>query len=156
MTDYDLIDEAFINTSPDVVWQALIAELGGARRWWVPTNTFEAGAIPADKVGAEVHVTVHTKGVDKGGPKLKFTSRTTGVVPGRSLTTEYIDGAFRGTGDFLLEEIDGGKRTKLSMHFKGAPQGMLKMLAKVKDLGEAHSQGTQGAFANLNALVGSR
>ncbi|WP_436494507.1 SRPBCC family protein [Actinokineospora sp. HUAS TT18] len=154
MTDYDLIDEAFINTSPDVVWEALIAELGGARRWWVPTNTFEAGAIPADKVGAEVHVTVHTKGVDKGGPKLKFTSRTTSVVPGRRLTFEYVDGAFLGTGDFRLDEVDGG--TKLAMHFTAAPQGILKVLAKVKDLGEAHSQGTQGAFANLNALVGAR
>ncbi|SDI44614.1 Uncharacterized conserved protein YndB, AHSA1/START domain [Actinokineospora alba] len=156
MTDYDLIDEAFIDSSPDVVWRELVAELGGARRWWVPTNTFEAGEVPPDRVGGEVHVTVHTKGVDKGGPKLRFKARTTAVEPNRRLVAEYVEGAFLGTSEFVLDSVDDGRRTKLSMHFKVAPQGWLKVLAKVADIGEQHSKGTQGAFANLNSLVGAR
>jgi uncharacterized protein YndB with AHSA1/START domain len=153
MKTYDLIDEAVIDATPDAVWAALVAELGGAARWWVPFNTFEPGALPPDQVGGKVKVTVHVKGVDNGGPKLRFTARTRGVEPGRRLTSDYVAGVFRGRSDFLLEPLDGGRRTRLSMHFVGQPSGWLRHLAKVKDLGVQHSQATQAAFANLAALL---
>ncbi|MFJ3633217.1 SRPBCC family protein [Streptomyces sp. NPDC090112] len=149
MTTYDLIDEAVIDAPADAVWEALVAEFRGAGQWWVPHNTFTAVSGAPDSVGARVGVTVHTKGVDKGGLKLRFTSRTVAVEPGRRLDIEYVDGVFRGPSTFLLEPLEGG-RTRISMHFTGRPHGWLKVLAKVADLGAEHSRGTLAAFESLN------
>ncbi|MCE7001471.1 SRPBCC family protein [Kibdelosporangium philippinense] len=155
MSGYDIIDEAFIDTSPDLVWQALVAELGGAAGFWVPFNTFAATG-PADQVGTEVKWTVHPKGHDKGGPKLRFTSRTTYVDPGRRLDAEYFEGVFRGTVTFTVAPVNGGLATRLSIHFKATPQGIAKVLSKVADVGGKHSQAAQLAFTNLRTLLGGR
>lgn len=156
MTGYDLIDEAVLDAPPDVVWDALIAEFRGGAQWWVPANTFAATSGSPDEVGGEVKVTVHTKGVDKGGPKLRFTSRTTAVETGRRLSVEYVEGVFRGPSDFLLEPLDGGRRTRLGMHFRGRPHGWLKVLAKVADIGAEHSKATSAAFTALNGVLAAR
>ena len=155
MSGYDIIDEAFIDTSPDLVWHALIAELSGAASFWLPFNTFESDSAP-DELGAEVKWTVHAKGRDKGGPKLRFTSRTVEVEPGRRLAAEYFDGVFRGTAVFTIEPVNGGLATRISLHFAAQPQGLAKILGKVADIGLKHSQATQLAFANLNTVLGGR
>jgi uncharacterized protein YndB with AHSA1/START domain len=155
VSGYDIIDEAFIDTSPDLVWQALVAELSGAASFWVPFNTFSASG-PPDQVGTEVKWTVHAKGVDKGGPKLRFTSRTTAVEPGRKLSAEYFEGVFRGHVTFVLEPVNGGLGTRVSIHFKAEPQGFVKILSKVADVGLKHSQAAQLAFSNLNSRLGGR
>ncbi|WP_406134639.1 SRPBCC family protein [Streptomyces sp. NBC_01089] len=152
MTGYDLIDEAVVDAPPQAVWEALIAEFRGAARWWVPANTFAVVSGSPDEVGGEVAVTVHTKGVDKGGPKLRFTSRTRAVEPGRLLSVDYVDGVFRGTSDFVVEPLDGG-RTKVGMHFVGRPHGWLKLLARVADIGAEHSAGTSEAFVRLGRVL---
>jgi uncharacterized protein YndB with AHSA1/START domain len=155
LSGYDIIDEAFIDASPDLVWRALVAELSGAARFWVPFNTFSASG-PPDQVGTEVKWTVHAKGVDKGGPKLRFTSRTTAVEPGRKLSAEYFKGVFRGHVTFVLEPVNGGLRTRMSIHFKAEPHGFVKILAKLADVGVKHSQSAQLAFSNLNNRLGGR
>ncbi|WP_404962529.1 SRPBCC family protein [Streptomyces sp. 147326] len=148
MSTYDLIDEAVIDAPADAVWDALVTEFRGAKKWWVPHNTFTALAGAPDEVGGTVGVVVHTKGVDKGGLKLRFTSRTVAVEPGRRLDIEYVDGVFRGPSTFLLQPLPGG-RTRVSMHFTGSPHGWLKALAKVADLGAEHSKATLAAFESL-------
>jgi pimeloyl-ACP methyl ester carboxylesterase/uncharacterized protein YndB with AHSA1/START domain len=153
MNGCDIIDEAFIDASPDIVWQELVAELRGAARWWVPHNTFEPGSVPPDQVGGETQVTVHTKGADQGGLKLRFTARTRSVKPGHRLVADYVAGVFRGSSEFTLDPVDNGQRTRLSMHFRGQPHGRMRLLARIADIGLQHSKGTQSAFANLNALV---
>ncbi|NEE38834.1 SRPBCC family protein, partial [Streptomyces sp. SID7982] len=40
MKTYELVDEAWLTAGPDAVWEALLGELSGAARWWVPDNTF--------------------------------------------------------------------------------------------------------------------
>ncbi|GAA1646896.1 SRPBCC family protein [Actinoplanes couchii] len=154
MTSYDIINEAVLDADPDQVWAALIAELNGARAFWVPANTFQPGTTPPEQAGGETVVTVHTKGVDKGGPKLRFTSRTVAVEPGRRLAGEYVSGAFLGTSEFLVEPLpDGG--TLLSMRFAARPNGFVKQLAKLADIGAEHAKATSAAFAKLASLLGS-
>ncbi|MEU3186186.1 SRPBCC family protein [Streptomyces sp. NPDC006923] len=156
MNGYDIIDEAVVDAPTDVVWDALVAEFRGAAAWWVPHNTFETVSGAPDVVGGEVAVTVHTKGVDNGGLKLRFTARTRSVEPGRRLGVEYVDGVFRGLGDFVLEPLDDGRRTWISMHFRGRPHGKLKLISKVADIGAEHSKATLAAFAALDKrLAGS-
>ncbi|QSB16773.1 SRPBCC family protein [Natronosporangium hydrolyticum] len=153
MRRYDLVDEARIPAPPNVVWESLIAELRGAGRWWVPHNTFRAGPVGPEQIGGETEVTVHPKGVDKGGPKLRFTARTKAVEPGRRLSADYISGAFRGRCEFLLHPIDGTGHTLIGMRFEADPQGMLKLLSKLTDIGAQHSAATQHAFASLAAQL---
>lgn len=152
MFGYDIIDETVIDASPDRVWAALIAELHGARAFWVPANTFEAGRTPPERVGGETLVTVHTKGVDKGGPKLRFTSRTTAVVPHRRLSGEYVAGAFRGLNEYLLEPLPDGT-TLFAMRFAARPHGWVRHLARVADIGAEHSTATRAALSRLGSLV---
>lgn len=153
MHTYDRVDEAFINAPPDVVWEALVAELNGSARWWVPHNTFAPGETPPEQVGGAVHVTVHTKGVDKGGPKLRFAGLTRTVEHGRRLSLDYVEGHFVGSGEFALHAVDEGRRTLLAMRFQASPQGFARLVARFADLGVKHSQATQAAFATLNSLV---
>jgi hypothetical protein len=155
VSGYDIIDEAYIDSSPDLVWNALIAELGGAASFWLPFNSFSSSG-PAEELGTKVSWTVHPKGRDKGGPKLRFTSRTVAVDPGRRLTAEYVEGVFRGTADFRVEPVNGGLATRISLHFTAKPQGLAKVISKVADIGQKHSDATQLAFANLGAVVGGR
>ena len=89
MHKYDIIDEAVVTAPPKAVWEALVAELRGAAQFWVPHNTFSAGPVPPERVGGETEVTVHAKGVDKGGPKFRFTARTTAVEPHRRLAAHH-------------------------------------------------------------------
>ncbi|WP_255310759.1 SRPBCC family protein [Streptomyces viridosporus] len=156
MTGYDLIDEAVVDAPPEAVWEALLAEFRGARAWWAPDNTFSPVSGSPDEVGGEVRVTVHTRGADKGGPKLRFTARTTAVEPARRLSVEYVDGVFRGTSDFLLDPLDAGRRTRIGMHFAGRPAGWLKVLAKVADIGAQHSRSTSDAFVRLGRVLERR
>ncbi|MYZ40518.1 SRPBCC family protein [Streptomyces sp. SID4917] len=145
-----MIDEAVVDAPADVVWDALVAEFRGAARWWVPANTFETVSGAPDEVGGLVAVTVHTKGVGNGGPKLRFTARTESVVPGRRMTVEYVDGDFRGPADFILEPLDDGRRTRIAMHFRGRPHGgKLKLMSKVADIGAEHSKAALAAFVAL-------
>jgi uncharacterized protein YndB with AHSA1/START domain len=155
VSGYDIIDEAYIDSSPDLVWNALIAELSGAASFWLPFNSFTSSGAP-DELGAKVNWTVHPKGRDKGGPKLKFTSRTVAVDPGRRLIAEYFEGVFRGKADFRIEPVDGGLATRISLHFSAKPQGLAKVLSKVADIGQKHSDATQLAFSNLATTVGGR
>lgn len=153
MTGYDIIDEAFIDAPPSVVWSALVAELNGAAKWWVPHNTFAPGSVPPERPGGTTVVTVHPKGVDKGGPKLRFTAKTRLVEPERRLSADYTAGVFRGSSEFRLDPIAGGARTRLSMRFRGEPQGWVRYLDKLADIGLQHSKATQAAFSNLSTLI---
>ncbi len=105
-----------------------------------------------DRVGALTRITVHTKGVDKGGKKLRFTARTTAVQRAERLALEYVEGAFRGTAEFALTRLEDGG-TRLVMFFRASPQGQLALLARLVDVGAMHTRATRAAFGRLNQLL---
>ncbi|MFE2204294.1 MULTISPECIES: SRPBCC family protein [Streptomyces] len=152
MKTYELVDEAWLTAGPDAVWEALLGELSGEARWWVPDNTFEPVDGAPDRVGALTRITVHTKGVDKGGKKLRFTARTTAVQRAERLALEYVEGAFRGTAEFTLTRLEDGG-TRLVMFFRASPQGQLAFLARLVDVGAMHTRATRAAFGRLNQLL---
>ncbi|MFG2040386.1 alpha/beta fold hydrolase [Dactylosporangium sp. NPDC048998] len=152
MHRYDIVNEAVVGSPPERVWDALIAEFQGARQWWVPANTFRTTAGSPDRRGGTVEVTVHPKGVDKGGPKLKFIARTRIAEPGRLLVADYVGGGFSGVSTYTLNPLGDG-RTRLAMHFLADPQGPVRTLAKLADVGQEHLKATQAAFVRLDALL---
>ncbi|NYS17874.1 SRPBCC family protein [Streptomyces sp. SJ1-7] len=154
MKTYELVDEAWLTAGQDAVWEALLGELSGEARWWVPDNTFEPVDGAPDRVGALTRITVHTKGVDKGGKKLRFTARTTAVQRAERLALEYVEGAFRGSAEFTLTRLEDGG-TRLVMFFRASPQGQLAFLARLVDVGAMHTRATRAAFGRLNQLLSS-
>jgi uncharacterized protein YndB with AHSA1/START domain len=148
MAGYDIVDEKEIDASPATVWQAVVAEFEGARRWWTPWVTFEPGATPIDQVGGETRATIHTKGEHKGGPRLRFTARTREVDPGKTLVADYVDGAFRGSATFSVAPLDGG-RTLMTMRWQARPHGFVRVLAKLKDISKEHQRTSQDALNRL-------
>lgn len=152
MHRYDIVNDAVIGASPERVWAALIAEFQGARQWWVPANTFRTTAGSPDRPGGTVEVTVHPKGVDKGGPKLKFIARTRISEPGRLLVADYVGGGFSGVSTYRLEPLADG-RTRLQMHFLAEPKGPVRILAKLADIALEHTKATRAAFELLDAQL---
>lgn len=152
MSGYNTVDEAVIEASPEVLWEALVAEFRGARRWYVPYVTFRPGATPLDRIGGETHVTVHTRGLDRPGLRLRYTSRSRVVEPDRHLAVEYVSGAFRGEEEFVLQPLEGGG-TRLAIHWRARPHGWVRFLARLVHLDEEHSRVTREALANLATLA---
>lgn len=151
-TEYNLIDQAVISAPPAQVWDALVAELSGAGRWWAAKNSFHPTHLRPDVDGGLTEMTVRPNGQGKPGPVLRFTAKTTRVVPHEFLGMDYIGGNFSGSGTFRLSAAGEGS-TALSMDFRANPEGWLKLLAQVKDVGEEHSLGAMAAFGELDRLM---
>ena len=149
----DVVNEAILPASPDRVWTELIAELNGGARWWVPHNTYRTEESTGFEPGTVTHVTVHTRGVGRRGPKLEFVARVSEVNPDRELRSDYIGGVFRGGAVFRLIPLADGYKTKLVMHFRAEPQGFAKVLNRLADMGAKHREATQSAFQNLEKLL---
>lgn len=154
MTRYDVTDTVSVGAPAGRVWDALLAELEGSARWWVPSNTFTPGPVAPASIGGSVDVTVHPRGVGNGGPKLRFSCVTVQSEPGVRLVQEYVSGAFRGTGEFTLQPADdGGTATQLSMRFRADPTENARLLSRLVDIGQEHSRSTRAAFSRLDELL---
>ncbi|WP_432489104.1 alpha/beta fold hydrolase [Kineococcus sp. SYSU DK018] len=154
-----VVDEVDLPAGPEQVWGELVAELGGAGRWWVEKNTFQGDGRGADRVGSVTEMAVHPRGVGRPGPRLAFTGRTREAVPGRRLTIDYVGGCFAGTAAFGLTPVAGaaaGPWTRLSMEFRAEPRGWVRALGAVADIGEQHSAGTRRAFERLRGRLESQ
>jgi uncharacterized protein YndB with AHSA1/START domain len=150
MARYDRIDEAVIHAAPEDVWEALRAEFTGETSWWLP----ELGFRPLDgatslATGAAVEVVPGAGRTGRRRSPFAFVSRVVEVVENERLSTEYLAGAFRGTGDWTLEPVAGG--TRLRMHWQVRTQGRVATLAaRLLDIGEQHSKAMQAGFARLD------
>lgn len=151
--EYNLIDQAVISAPPAQVWNALVAELNGAGCWWAQKNSFTPMHLRPDMGGGLTEITVRPNGVGKPGPVLRFTAKTTQVIPEELLHMDYVSGNFSGSGTFRLRAVPEG-RTVLSMDFRANPEGWLKLLARIKDVGAEHSLGTMAAFRELDRRLG--
>lgn len=153
MKGYDLIDEVIVRSTPQEVWKALLEELRGAARWWVPSNTFKIISGDPSEPGGQVEWTVHTRGVDRGGPKLVFTSKTRSVSPEESLVLDYVEGVFSGVCFFSVKAMEDGSASRLRMHFRARPRKWVALLARVAPIDVEHSRAARKAFATLAEIL---
>lgn len=151
--EYNLIDRAVISAPPAQVWNALVAELNGAGRWWAQKNSFTPTHLRPDMDGGLTEITVRPNGVGKPGPVLRFTAKTTQVIPQEFLRMDYVSGNFSGSGTFRLRAVSED-HTALSMDFRANPEGWLKLLARAKDVGAEHSLGAMAAFREFDRQLG--
>ncbi|MBB5642444.1 alpha/beta fold hydrolase [Cryobacterium roopkundense] len=149
---YSVRDEVELEAPPAQVWAQLLAELSGAAQWWLPNNTFVPLAAGLDRIGSSVRVEVRPNGRTSRGPVLSFVATTRESVTNRTLAMHFVSGCFRGEWTFDLEPLAGGRATKLALTMEAEPQGWVRTLARLTDVGEQHSQGVRVAFERLAAV----
>lgn len=149
MTKYDVTDEAIVNASPEVVFDALVDVFDGRVNWWLPhlSSRLRAG-VSCREVGTLFDVTVHPL------VPLRFTGKTVEVRRPDKLVVHYIGGAFKGESLWTFETA--GSDTKLRLRWRTNPSGLfLKLASLCVPIGKGHSQVMQKGFVRLNAYVGA-
>ena len=147
MAKYDVTDEAIINASPDVVYNAVIDEMDGKTSWWMPhrsTKLREGDSY--SKVGALLASTVH------GKLPVKFTTKTVEAKNNEMIRVNYVEGAFRGEGLWKFESLEG--KTKLSYRWRTSPSGLLlRIMAPFLPIEKSHSDVMKAGFNNLKKFL---
>ncbi|MFC1973834.1 SRPBCC family protein [Chloroflexota bacterium] len=149
MTKYDVTDEAIINASPDVVYNAVIDEMDGKTNWWMPYHSTKLCAGDSyGKVGVIHDSTVRIH----GKLPIKFTTKTVEVKNNEMIRVDYVDGALRGQGLWEFESLEG--KTKLSYRWQTSPSGLLRrILAPILPYKKSHSDVMKAGFNNLNRFL---
>lgn len=150
---YAVRDEVLLAAPPARVWSVLMAELSGASQWWLPNNTFIPLASSPARPGSSVRVEVRPNGRDARGPVLAFIATTRECEPERRLLMDFVDGCFRGSWCFELVPSADGSSTRLMLAFDAEPRGWVRQLARVVDVGAAHSTGVRIAFERLAMVL---
>ncbi|MBD0672759.1 hypothetical protein [Streptomyces sp. CBMA156] len=142
-------DQTLLNHPTQAVWDAIISELNGKTTWWHPHNTHQPGPTPPHQSGGTTTTTIHTGGVGKPGPKLRFTSTTTQITPNAQLTQSHT-GHFHGTTTYTLTPLHNNTQTRLTITFATTPHRLAKFLHRLTNLTAKHTTATQNALANLH------
>ena len=147
MSKYDVTDEAIINASPNVVYNAVIDEMDGKTSWWMPHRSHKLREGNSyGKVGTLLESTIH------GRLTTKFTTKTVEVKDNEMIHVHYVGGAFRGEGLWKFESSEG--KTKLSYRWRTSPSGsFLRIFAPVLPVKKSHSDVTKKGFENLDNFL---
>ena len=143
---YDVTDEAIINASPDVVFNAVKDEACGKTSWWMPHLSFKPREESSCGVGDLIDVTV------LGKRPIKFTTKTVEIKMNEMVKGNYVEGAYR--GEFVWEFKDLDDKTKLSFRWHTKPAGLLlRILAPFLPIEKYHSDVMKAGFNNLNKFL---
>ena len=146
MVKYDITDEAIINASPDVVFNAVKDEACGKTSWWMPHLSFKPREESTCGVGDLIDVTV------LGTRPIKFTTKTVEIKMNERVKGNYVEGAYRGEFVWEFKELDG--KTKLSFRWRTKPAGLLlRILAPFLPIEKYHSDVMKAGFNNLNKFL---
>ena len=148
MAKYDVTDEAIINASPDVIYNAVIDEMDGKTSWWKPHRSMKLREGDSyGKVGALLDSTIPIH----GRLATRFTTETVEVKNNEMIRVHYVGGAFRGEGLWKCESLEGN--TKLSYRWRTSPSGFLRVLAPFLPVKKSHSHVTEVGFNNLGKYL---
>jgi len=146
---YDVTDEAIINASPDVVFNAVIDEHDGKTSWWMPH--LSAKLREGDSYGKVGALLDNIVGVHGKFP-IKFTTKTVEVRNSEMIRVDYVKGAFRGEGLWKFERLEG--KTKLSYRWRTSPSGLLlRIMAPFLPVKKSHSDVIKAGYNNLNRFL---
>ncbi len=154
MRRYDVTDEAVLEATPAEIFSALEDEAAGRSRWWWPWLTLHRlNEIPYTQVGSRVTLTVSGRGqVDNRWLSPTFVGVVREVEPERRLVVNYVDGAFRGTGEWTLEPVDD-LRTHVTFHWVADPAGVMLLWDRLLDIPRHHSRVIRKGFAAMELHI---
>jgi hypothetical protein len=151
MPKIDVLDEAVIDSSPMVVFKAILDEYVGVTHWWMPI--FESkprGEKHSMSEGAVFDVTIRTSKL--GTPK--FSEEVRKIIEAKSIVVA-IAGDFVGTGEWTFEPIDG--KTKVQYRFNVRTNRLLAtLISPFMNLGNRHSDVMQKGFKALNSYLSKK
>jgi len=149
MVKYDVTDEAIINASPDVVFNAIKDEHDGRTSWWMPH--LSAKLREGDSYGKVGTLVDNTVGVHGKFP-IRFTTKTVEVKNNEMIRVDYVKGAFRGEGLWKFESLEG--KTKLSYRWRTSPSGLIfRIISPFLPVKKSHSDTMKTGYDNLNKFL---
>jgi uncharacterized protein YndB with AHSA1/START domain len=149
MPKIDVVDEAIIDSSPNVVFRAILNEAAGDTHWWMPHwESKVRGETPIDHEGGIVDITIHRSGTPK------FSGKTTKIVEDKLIELEFA-GDFVGTGAWTFEPLDG--KTKVKYRWNVRPKRLsFVLLSPFIDMAKTHSDVMQKGFKALNNYLSQK
>jgi ribosome-associated toxin RatA of RatAB toxin-antitoxin module len=145
MAKYDITNEAIIDASPDVVYNAL---MDGSILEWLPLSAKRLTGSSYDEVGALTDITFHDR-------PIKYTEETVEARKNEIIRLKYVKGAFRGEGLWKLEKIDG--KTKISFRFRVRHYDFfLRIIAPFVPIEKRHSDVMKAVFDGFNKYLGQK
>jgi uncharacterized protein YndB with AHSA1/START domain len=153
MAKYDVLDEAVLEATPTEVATALENETHGRSHWW--RSWMQIRPLDASRnleVGATMRFAVHnpTSRVQWGLPR--FTGRVTTYEPEHRIVFEFIEGAFRGTGEWVIERADDS-HTRISFRWVASPAGSMRLKAHLVDVPKMHSRVMRKGYKGLDRYL---
>jgi len=145
----DAFDEAVVDSSPLVVFKAILDEYAGITHWRMPLAESKIReGTPHGREGAIYDGRRHTRGTLKGS------LRITKIVEGKLIEFEE-EGDFVGTGIWTFEPTNG--KTKIGYRWSGRPQRLLvRLVSPFINIGRMHSDGMQKIFMALNSYLSQK
>jgi uncharacterized protein YndB with AHSA1/START domain len=144
MPKIDVTDEAIIDSPPIEVYKAILNELSGFTKWWMPHIEFKPRST-IDREGAVFEATIKPQ----SRMSAKCSAKITKLATAKSIELEYTGGDFLGTGVYTFEPKDG--KTKLKYRFNVRTNRLLaSLLSPFINLSKAHSEVMQKGFQACN------
>ena len=148
MPKIDVVDEAIIEADPSVVFELMMDELSGAKKWWMPHWEAEPrGNVPLRQIGGMIDITVHRIGTSR------WAARTVEIVNDRLIKLENFEGDFIGSEEFTFEPLDG--KTKVKSRWIVEPNRMLLSLFYPL-IPRIHSNVMRKGYAALNDYLNEK
>lgn len=155
MTTYDVVDQTVLQATPSEVETAIDDEAHGRSSWWWPWMRI----TPLEPVG---HLDVGaTMRFAVGNPSRwvrglpRFTGRVTVHEPEHRVVFDYFEGAFRGRGEWVMEEIDE-HHTRITFRWVARPVGSMRLKAHLVDVPTMHSRVMRKGFEGLDRHLAAR
>jgi uncharacterized protein YndB with AHSA1/START domain len=153
MVKYDVLDEALVTATPAEVAAALDDEVYGQAHWWRPwMQITPLYATKHIEVGATMRFSVDNPASRIRWGLPRFTGRVIAYEPERRIVFEYILGAFRGTGEWVMGKTDDS-HTRISFRWVARPAGSMRLKAHLVDVPKMHSRIMQQGYKGLDRYV---
>jgi len=133
-----------------VVYKAVLDEYAGVTHWFMPYIEYKLRGDMSVFEGAIVDATINPK----TRMKIKFSTKVTRIVEGKSIEEEYA-GDFVGTGKWTFEPTDG--KTKLQQRQNTRTNKLLfSIVAPLVKVEKGHSDTMQKGFKALNSYLSTK
>jgi uncharacterized protein YndB with AHSA1/START domain len=145
MARYDVVDEAIIDATPSTVFKAIMDELGGITKWWMPHSEykFRGNTEKVNQKGAIIDITIHSIVTSK------FSERFTDIIQDKLIKVEIFEGDFLGNSEWTFERIDGRTRVRYRWNAK-SNRLLFTILSPFVNIEKIHSNVMQQGFKALN------
>ncbi|MGR9072802.1 MAG: hypothetical protein ACU833_07035 [Gammaproteobacteria bacterium] len=150
-TKFNSLDEALIEADIDTVYDYMMSEFGGGKRWW--KHLWEAepiGKKPISEAGGCINITVHDM-ID-----IRFAARTISIKENDRVDVEFYCGDITGHGTWRWKAE--GNKTRVSFDWHASPNSLkMKFVSAFVDIEKIHGEIIRGGFDALNGfLTGAR